>query len=373
MSGSNIPVPSDEELGRLSREEKARLGAALDGVELVEYGERYIPGSPADKRAERRVAGWFLLAALLAVAFVVVFIVWPAGYQDSTTGNKQVLYALYTPLLGATLGLCILFFGIGVVALAKKLTPHEVAIQQRHVGLSAEIDRQTLGAEVMDVAEKSGLIKRRGMLKGSLALGGGALGLALVVPLLGGLIKNPWEKRADSDLWVTLWKPGPDGKKVRMVQVDGTPVRPSDLASGSLMTVFPGVPNGIKASDSAVMLFRLRSDAKVFIRDGQDGFEYGDLYAYSKICTHVGCPVSLYEQQTGRILCPCHQSQFDVFDGARPVFGPATRPLPQLPIGLDAEGYLVAERDFIEPVGPAFWESYQGTKKWGSHPKGQQS
>lgn len=373
MSGdNNIVIPSDEELSKLSREEKARLGAALDGVELVEYGERTVPGSPADKRAERRVSFFFLLAALFAVAAVVLFIVWPAGYRTAYDGDAQVRYALFTPLVGLTLGLCILFFGIGVVALAKRLTPHEVAIQQRHIGLSAEVDRQTAGAEVMDVAEKTGLIKRRGMLKGSIALAGGALGLATVVPLLGGLIKNPWEKGAESDLWVTPWSPV-NGKKVRMVQVDGIPVRPEDIPSGSLTTVFPGVAGGIKASDAAVMLFRLRSDAKVSIRDGQDGFEYGDIYAYSKICTHVGCPVSLYEQQTGRILCPCHQSQFDVFDGAKPVFGPATRPLPQLPIEVDDEGYLVASHDFIEPVGPGFWESYQGSKKWASHPKGSNS
>lgn len=373
MSDHNIPVPTDEELARLSREEKARLGAALDGVELVEYGERYVPGSPADKRAERKVALHFLLAALFGLAAVVLFIVWPAGFQPSDAGDAQVRYALFTPLVGLTLGLCILFFGTGVVALAKKLTPHEVAVQQRHVGMSDEIDRQTLGAEIMDVADKAGLVKRRGIIKGSIALAGGVLGLATVVPLLGGLIKNPWEKGAESDLWVTPWRPGPDGKKVRLVQVDGIPVRPEDIPSGSLTTVFPGVPGGIKASDAAVMLFRLRSDSKVLIRDGQDGFEYGDIYAYSKICTHVGCPVSLYEQQTGRILCPCHQSQFDVFDGAKPVFGPATRPLPQLPIELDGEGYLVATHDFIEPVGPGFWESYQGSKKWASHPKGSKS
>ena len=100
------------------------------------------------------------------------------------------------------------------------------------------------------------------------------------------------------------------------------------------------------------MLFRLRPDQPVLVRTGQETFDYGDFYAYSKICTHVGCPVSLYEQQTNRVLCPCHQSQFDVTDGARPVFGPATRPLPQLPIELDDEGYFVAESDFIEPVGP---------------------
>jgi ubiquinol-cytochrome c reductase iron-sulfur subunit len=367
--GENVVVPSDEEMRSLSTEERARLGAALDGVDLVEYGERYVPGSPADRRAERSVAKWFLLSALFGVLTVIVFIFWPDTYQTAYSGSKQTLYALFTPLVGAALGGCVLFFGIGVIALAKKIAPHEVAVQQRHIGMSDEVDRSTLAAEVVDTGAKMGVVKRRGVLKTALALSGGVIGLAVIVPVLGGFIRNPWAKGPYSDLWVTDWAPV-DGKKVRLVQQDGTPVRPSDLAAGGIATVFPGVPGGARASDSAVMLFRFRSDSVVYIRNGQDGFEYGDYYAYSKICTHVGCPVSLYEQQTGRVLCPCHQSQFDVLDGAKPVFGPAARPLPQLPIELDEEGYFVATSDFIEPVGPGFWESYQGQRAWGSHPKG---
>ena len=371
---SDIVAPTEDELRNMTTEERARLGAALDGVELVEYGERYIPGSPADKRAERSVAKWFVLAALFALAFVVIFIVWPAGYRDAYSGNDQVLYALFTPLLGVTLGACILCFGVGVISLAKKIAPHEVAVQQRHQGMSDEVDRRTLGAEVVDTVDKMGVIKRRGLLKSALALSGGALGLAILVPVLGGFIKNPWAKGSESDLWTTLWRPitNADGTvtKVRLTQITGSPVRPSDVDAGGLVTVFPGVEGGSKSSDSPVMLFRLRPGATVSIRNGQDGFEYGDYYAYSKICTHVGCPVSLYEQQTGRILCPCHQSQFDVFDGAKPIFGPAARPLPQLPIELDAQGYFVAKSDFVEPVGPGFWESDQGRFNQGSHLKG---
>ena len=89
---------------------------------------------------------------------------------------------------------------------------------------------------------------------------------------------------------------------------------------------------------------------------GHEGLNYGDYFAYSKVCTHLGCPASLYESQTNRILCPCHQSQFVASEHARPVFGPAARPLPQLPITVNDEGYFVATGDFDGPVGPAFWE-----------------
>ena len=81
-----------------------------------------------------------------------------------------------------------------------------------------------------------------------------------------------------------------------------------------------------------------------------------NIVAYSKICTHVGCPVALYEQTTHHILCPCHQSTFDAANGANVIFGPAPRPLPQLPLTTDAQGYLVSQSDFTQPVGPSFWE-----------------
>jgi ubiquinol-cytochrome c reductase iron-sulfur subunit len=104
------------------------------------------------------------------------------------------------------------------------------------------------------------------------------------------------------------------------------------------------------------MLIRLRPGTVVTQRQGRETYHYGDFYAYSKVCTHLGCPTSLYEAQTNRILCPCHQSQFLATEYAKPIFGPATRSLPQLPITVDEEGYFVARGDFDEAVGPGFWE-----------------
>ena len=122
---------------------------------------------------------------------------------------------------------------------------------------------------------------------------------------------------------------------------------------------------GLRLVRNPVMLIRLRptDTAKVVKRKGQESFNYGDYFAYTKVCSHLGCPTSLYEQQTNRILCPCHQSQFNALEYGKPIFGPAARALAQLPITVNNQGYMVAAGDYIEPVGPAFWERGQGKDK----------
>ena len=133
---------------------------------------------------------------------------------------------------------------------------------------------------------------------------------------------------------------------------DGRPVRLGDLEVGGVLTVFPeGHPH---AEDSATLLIRVEPE-QLRLPEGRETWAPGGYIAYSKICTHVACPVGLYQEDTHRLLCPCHQSTFEVLHGARPVFGPATRPLPQLPLGVDAEGFLVAQSDYREPIGPGFW------------------
>ena len=129
------------------------------------------------------------------------------------------------------------------------------------------------------------------------------------------------------------------------------------------MTVYPDIPEGNtnKFADSPTLLIRLREDDALTLRGrlherGNDGRMAGNLVAYSKICTHAGCPASLYEQQTNRLLCPCHQSQFSIVDNAEPIFGPATRKLPMLPVKVDDDGFIVATSDYTEAVGPGFWE-----------------
>jgi ubiquinol-cytochrome c reductase iron-sulfur subunit len=362
---------SDAELAEMDRDRLVELGTEADGVVLAEYNDRWpVAGTRAERRAERSVAAWFVLAALAAAAFLGVFLFWPWAYQPATDGDKHFVYLLYTPLLGATLGISVLAVGIGMIDYAKKFFPRETAVQTRHDGASSQGDRKTLVALLADGADRTG-VKRRSMITGSATLGLGVLGLGLGVFAIGGLIKNPWAKRDRSELWTSGWTPRVPGEKIYLRRDTGNPkdvvlIRPEDLAAGGFETVFPfreterdderALLKALRASDNPVMLIRLRPGQPVVKRAGQESFNYGDYYAFSKICTHLGCPTSLFEQQTGRLLCPCHQSQFDVFTYAKPVFGPAARALPQLPITVDQDGYFVAAGNFIEPIGPAFWE-----------------
>lgn len=378
MSSENEPKPTEAELAEMDRDELVKFGGALDGVELVEYPDPWpVEGTRAEKRSERLIALWFTLAALAGLAFVVVMVAWPWRYEPADNGSGHFWFSLYTPMLGITLGVSIIAFSVGILLYTRRFVPHEVAVQERgdYMGEGSETaHQQTFAAHLADAGSRS-TIARRSAIKGSAALGAGVLGLgAAVLPLIG-FIRSP---HADADnkngLMHTGWLPEKPGQKVFVRRNTGNPhevvlVRPEDLDAGSMETVFPfkederedshALSAALKRVDNPVMLIRLRpaDAARVKKRKGQETFNYGDYYAYSKICTHVGCPTSLYEQQTNRILCPCHQSQFDAMNYARPVFGPATRALPQLPITVDPEtGYLIAKGDFVEPVGPGFWE-----------------
>ncbi|MCW4355382.1 Rieske 2Fe-2S domain-containing protein [Hoyosella sp. YIM 151337] len=371
-SGDQKKNPTPEELAGMSQEELAKLGTSLDDVEVIYRRNRWpIEGTKAEQRAARQITFWFTLAGLSGLAFLAIFLFWPWEYR--TIGEEgYALYNLTTPLYGLTFGLSILSIGIGVVLIAKKMIPEEISVQQRHDGPSDKLDQMTSVALLRDAYDTSTL-GRRSMIKWSAAFGIGAFAVAAPVGLLGGMVKNPWAQRDDSPLWRSLWTPDYPGETIYLRRdtgriTDVALVRPEDIDAGGMESVFPWKASwegdhsmmlkSLRHEYSAVMLFHLRAEdaARAVRREGQETFNYGNFFAFSKICTHLACPTSLYEQQTHRILCPCHQSQFDVMQYAKPVFGPATRALPQLPITVNEEGYLVANGDFIEPLGPAFWE-----------------
>lgn len=395
----NAKKYSHDELSKMNDDELARLGTELDGVTVAYRKERFpIANDPAEKRASRKVTIMLTLSVLFAIAFIGIYLFWPWEYKHLAEDGVW-LYSIYTPLLGLTSGLSITLLGAAIVAYTKNFVPEEISVQTRHDGPSEEVDRRTLVALLND-SWKTSTLGRRPVIAGLAGTGAVLAGLTIALPL-GGIVKNPWKAKAmgiqgDGTLWTTGWTLAEQGEKVYLGRDTGAiaeehdghystqgvsrliRMRPEDLDPASMETVFPMTEDMVNDGDkfdknrdvyeehmhsihgprNAVMLIRLRSaDAeKAILREGQEDFHYGDYFAYSKICTHIGCPTSLYEQQTNRILCPCHQSQFDALQHGKPIFGPAARALPELSISVDEEGYMYADRNFIEPVGPAFWE-----------------
>jgi ubiquinol-cytochrome c reductase iron-sulfur subunit len=359
MSTHGAPTEgADLDNPELTRFDLVREGARRDGVEIVHYAPRFpVPGTKREKRIERTIALMFLVSGLAATGFVAAYIWWPYTYRQGANLNKW-----YTPVLGICLGLMLLSIGMAIITWQKKLMPEEISVQSRHDQDPDLDERRLTGAAILNMTEELG-VARRPLLRRAALLGLAPVGLVAAAPLIGGLLTDPHHPDV---LMTTGWDPkNNDGKPIRLVRDDGTPIRPEDVSVGGQMTVFPGIPEGNtnKYADSPTLLIHLRDGDAQTLRNNlgnakpsNEGFMYGNLVAYSKICTHAGCPASLYEQQTNRLLCPCHQSQFLITDNAQPIFGPATRRLPMLAITVDNEGYLIAKSDYTIPVGPGFWE-----------------
>ena len=367
MTGNPTEGPSAEELRDMSTEDAMRAGAEADGVHIVSRRDRFpVRGTKAEKRAERGVAAMFTLSALAGVGFIVAFIALP--YKWHLPGTPQN-FRFYTPALGILLALMLFGMAFGLVLWAKWLMPEEEIIQDRHDEPSTEADKLMTEATLARGLEDTGL-PRRSMILKSLGLAGGALATVPLVALVGGMLKKPGDQ-LDHTLYRKDKKRFPEsGGRVPLVYADWRRVGPNDLSPGGIATVFPGVRekidgyDGVTSASSPTLLIRLRPGQTVKARKGQAGFGWPahnpEYLAFSKICTHAGCPASLYEQQTTRLLCPCHQSQFEVLQDAKPVFGPATRSLPKLPLDVvvaeDGTQYFVAREDFNEPIGLGFWE-----------------
>jgi ubiquinol-cytochrome c reductase iron-sulfur subunit len=333
----------------------------------------------AEKRAERQIATLFGLSTVCVVLFVVSYIVFDVnggggGATVSTVGGLGASNVA----LGVTLAGALLFIGIGLIQWARKLMGDHEIVEMRHPARSSDEDRaETLRVLALG-AEESG-IARRPLVRNSLLGAVGVLIAPAVIMLkdLGPTNKDVTESQPyiGAGLEHTVWEKG-----VRVVRdVVGTPIRTGDLEIGDLINAEPetifevdpngdplleGVPLQIAKSKAAVVVVRMDPDENN-PAPGRENWAIDGILCYSKICTHVGCPISLYEKKTHHLLCPCHQSTFDLADAAKVVFGPAARPLPQLPLMVDADGYLVAQSDFKEPVGPSFWErdSQQSTSE----------
>ena len=320
----------------------------IENPGLPEHLHRKTDVDPvAEKRAERQVASLFALSAISTVGFIYSYVF-----------VKKDIYT-FIPILGdmnlqqLLLGLFMaggfLFIGIGAIAWARQLMPDSEVIAHRHEFRSSDEDRK----EFVDTVKTQGAaagIGRRPLIKRTLGAALGLVGLGPVVLLrdLGPLPGKELEK--------TSWKAG-----TRLVTDPGDRyIKASDLEVGAVVQTLPEVadPEHRSLNDIAkdpVLLIRLRPED--FNLDAERlSWTHEGIIAFSKICSHMGCAVALYEQQTHHLLCPCHQSTFDVTRAAKVIFGPAARPLPQLAITVDSEGYLIAKQPFTEAVGPSFWE-----------------
>ncbi|MBV9094368.1 MAG: Rieske 2Fe-2S domain-containing protein [Streptosporangiaceae bacterium] len=326
-------------------------GKASDVAETGEHFEGKMPTEPENlvraKRAERLIAALFTLAFLAGCGFVAAYV----GLDKHTVDG-----VLRSNLgLGISLSVALLALGMGTLLWVRVLMPNVETVEERHELRSETKDRQAFEEYFKEGAATSQFVKRP-LVRRTLMLG--TLGLAApAIVLLRDMGTLP-----GTALRHTVWSPG------RRLLVYGTnqPLRPADFtAPGGLITIVPDgfTDDAIALAKATVILIRFRPGelAVPTIYQGNTQL-YGmnwtveNIVAYSKICTHVGCPVALYEQTTHHILCPCHQSTFDASTGANVIFGPAPRPLPQLPMTTDAQGYLVARSDFTQPVGPSFWE-----------------
>ena len=297
-----------------------------------------------EKAAARQVAALFLVSILGSAFAIWAYYAFP--FDAEVAGSLR----LNTIFLGLGITLGLFGIGIGAVHWAKTLMPDAEVAEERHLTRGSE-EVRAAAVEIIRLADEESGFSRRKLIRRTLY---GALALFPIpaIVLFSDLGPNPKDS-----LRHTMWGKG----KLRLTRdPDGTAIKASDVQIGSVFHVIPQGLVDLEAPDllnekakAAVLLVRLDPSE---ITQKQRDWGYDGIVAYSKICTHVGCPVALYEQHTHHLLCPCHQSTFDLANDCAVVFGPASRPLPQLKIEVDAEGYLVAPGDFEEPVGPSFWE-----------------
>ena len=279
------------------------------------------PNDPSRRPATGASIGWaFVVSALASLGLAVVY-----------------LYGGQPQVEGALIGISLGGLAYGFVMWAKLFLPGGHFVEERKPLSSSTEDREEFLGRL---SEGGGLIGRRKFLSKLLWTALGALGVALFFPL------RSLGPKPGRSLFSTAWGPG-----VRVVSESGQPISVNDVPVGGVVTVFP--ESNPEATDAQALLIRMGDGFRPL--PGREQWAPDGYVAYSKICTHAGCPVGLYEQKRGLLFCPCHQSVFNALDGARPEAGPAARPLPQLPLMVDGEGFLAAQGDFSGPVGPGFW------------------
>lgn len=322
---------------------------AIENPGFPPYRPRVSDVDPKKERQNERRVAWFFWASIIGSVFAIVaYFVFPI--DSANQGSVQ----LNNALLGLGMALALFGIGFGAVHWSKSLMDGHDLVEDRNAGHPPEekYEKRAGAATVFTAGNQESGFTRRKLIRNSL------IGALVVFPLPAVVLFRDLAPAEDpvAQLKHTMWKTG-----TRLARdPDGSPIRAADVTLGS---VFHVIPEDLEEAEhpleekakAAVLLMRLKPE-ELTVSEGREDWNYQGIVAYSKICTHVGCPVALYEQRTHHLLCPCHQSQFDIKEEAKVIFGPAKRPLPQLPITIDDEGYLIAQSDFTEPVGPSFWE-----------------
>ena len=342
MSHDNLPVKDPDR------------GHVVGDPGLPEHVERWTDvDEGAGNRAYRTIVGMLAVVPVLAILFVVIYFAVPRdAYIDF-----GVLHANAQNVgFGATGGLAVLLIGLALVQWARVIMGDHESVEQRHSAASSDADRALFAEQFEEGVVQSG-IRRRGLLGGAL---GGAIGFSLipVVILLADMGPHPTRKVRAATIERTIWAEG-----VKLVNDETRrPLRPEHLEIGQLVNAQPenlwdfhGADFQVEKAKASLIIVRM-DPASIRIPESRKDWQVSGILAYSKICTHVGCPISLWERQTHHLLCPCHQSTFDLGNSGVVVFGPAARALPQLPIKVNEQGFLVARSDFTMPVGPSFFE-----------------
>lgn len=278
--------------------------------------------SEKTNRRERRISGavvgCFVGAAVAGAGL-------PVDYWTSDN----------TGIEGACLGACFVLLAVGLVLWAHHLLP-EGPYYEEYPAMQSPPEKE---ASVLATLDRGG-VGRRKILLGSLSVAGvsvtaGALStLRSLGPAPNSRGSTPWKQR------------------LVLVDSDSRPVKVGDLAVGGILSVYP--QGYVEAPLVPALLIRLPPGANKPL-PGRQNWAPDDLICYSKVCSHAGCPVNLYDRQTMDMECPCHQSTFAVTRGAAPVFGPAAGPLAQLPLTVDPDGTLRSGGDFSQPPGPVYW------------------
>lgn len=351
-SGTEVAAADSSDHGH---EGTAPVGTAVIASDAVEnpgfppHRQRVTDLDPKqDKRQERVVYTLFYLSIIGSVWAVAAYMIFPITPGDLLSVRMNNMF------IGIGITLALLALGIGAVHWGKALMADHESIDERHPVRGTD-ETRARAVEIFREADEESGFSRRSLIRNSL------IGALVVFPipavaLFRGLA--PYDQDPVKLLQQTAWKQG-----TRLARdPSGIPIKASDVTIGSAFHV---IPEGLGEMDNMleekakaiVLLMRLKPED---LKESEDRktWSYDGIVAYSKVCTHVGCPVALYEQHTHHLLCPCHQSQFDVANHCAVIFGPAARPLPQLPIAVDDEGYLIAQSDFTEPVGPSFWERH---------------